>query len=102
MPTAWGRSCRTAIDRHQVFDIIPGSMSASGYHPPAPHRQQIAVLSTVRLHIGRYKSPHPGRAPAFHRKTYRLNYRSEEHTSELQSREKLVCRLLPEKTKSKV
>src|SRR5690606_40052200 len=27
-------------------------------------------------------------------------FRSEEHTSELQSREKLVCRLLPEKKKS--
>src|SRR5690606_41629137 len=27
--------------------------------------------------------------------------RSEEHTSELQSREKLVCRLLPEKKKTK-
>src|SRR5690606_40479219 len=28
--------------------------------------------------------------------------RSEEHTSELQSREKLVCRLLPEKNKSEI
>src|SRR5690606_40913467 len=33
-------------------------------------------------------------------RSYRTtNYRSEEHTSELQSRENLVCRLLLEKTK---
>src|SRR5690606_40039782 len=31
-----------------------------------------------------------------------LNVRSEEHTSELQSRENLVCRLLLEKKKSKI
>src|SRR5690606_42030280 len=31
----------------------------------------------------------------------RARLRSEEHTSELQSREKLVCRLLPEKKKAR-
>src|SRR6266511_4642899 len=39
----------------------------------------------------------PG-APAYAR---RVNARSEEHTSELQSRENLVCRLLLEKKKKK-
>src|SRR3712207_6851919 len=37
---------------------------------------------------------HPGSEP------YRLEDRSEEHTSELQSRQYLVCRLLLEKKKS--
>src|SRR3712207_7759448 len=32
--------------------------------------------------------------------TYQLNFRSEEHTSELQSRQYLVCRLLLEKKKN--
>src|SRR3712207_7678061 len=35
----------------------------------------------------------------FHRKGYFLELRSEEHTSELQSRQYLVCRLLLEKKK---
>src|SRR5436309_7740454 len=40
--------------------------------------------------------PRPSRARTSHRST-----RSEEHTSELQSRENLVCRLLLEKKKKK-
>src|SRR5205807_5519035 len=44
------------------------------------------------------KSRHPRRAPAH----LNLAGRSEEHTSELQSPCKLVCRLLLEKTKSTV
>src|SRR5436309_10153576 len=42
----------------------------------------------------------PGRRPS-RRRDRRLGLRSEEHTSELQSREKLVCRLLLEKKKLK-
>src|SRR5690554_7145026 len=34
--------------------------------------------------------------------TYSLDFRSEEHTSELQSRPHLVCRLLLEKKKNKI
>src|SRR5690606_36200835 len=37
-----------------------------------------------------------------HRASRRLRRRAEEHTSELQSREKLVCRLLLEKRKAKI
>src|SRR5438445_3494125 len=36
-----------------------------------------------------------------HRGTHRVQVRSEEHTSELQSRQYLVCRLLLEKKKNK-
>src|SRR5947209_13506785 len=40
-----------------------------------------------------------GLAPTGHRVVRRLHARSEEHTSELQSRQYLVCRLLLEKKK---
>src|SRR5690606_41344945 len=43
----------------------------------------------------------PGRVPPADRRTRRRPPRSEEHTSELQSRENLVCRLLLEKKKNK-
>src|SRR5690606_42156603 len=41
--------------------------------------------------------PIPAPAPLMRRYRYEGEYRSEEHTSELQSRENLVCRLLLEK-----
>src|SRR3989442_14379392 len=41
----------------------------------------------------------PGRGPGPHRHPYDEDIRSEEHTSELQSRPHLVCRLLLEKKK---
>src|SRR5690606_42004498 len=41
-----------------------------------------------------------GRDIIIHQTTTQLDTRSEEHTSELQSREKLVCRLLLEKKKA--
>src|SRR5436309_10589973 len=57
----------------------------------APHRGGRARLARGALPgrgRGRHTRPRPGR-------------RSEEHTSELQSRENLVCRLLLEKKKKK-
>src|SRR5690606_40291558 len=42
---------------------------------------------------------HDVEVPVTARKWFYMPYRSEEHTSELQSREKLVCRLLLEKKK---
>src|SRR5690606_40451383 len=41
-----------------------------------------------------------GMLPSAYQKSENLSSRSEEHTSELQSREKLVCRLLLEKKKT--
>src|SRR2546422_6083327 len=49
-----------------------------------------------QLHQGR--AAHPGADPA--RRAERRHTRSEEHTSELQSRLHLVCRLLLEKKKT--
>src|SRR5690606_41642234 len=69
-----------------------GSYFISDYRKPTPmlscpggfdsgiQREQIGLLGDIRNHTGDL-----------------LDFRSEEHTSELQSRENLVCRLLLEK-----
>src|SRR5690606_41193643 len=56
-----------------------------------------AMFISIQLH--RYVSPLRRERDAFHQKHTRhfVFRRSEEHTSELQSRENLVCRLLLEK-----
>src|SRR5690625_6256609 len=46
------------------------------------------------------KIPYAYRTFARHYRDYAMKYRSEEHTSELQSRGHLVCRLLLEKKKN--
>src|SRR3712207_7070300 len=48
------------------------------------------------------KDRHPAHAAARHLSVRLLRRRSEEHTSELQSRQYLVCRLLLEKKKSQI
>src|SRR2546422_1336759 len=48
------------------------------------------------------RAPEDRRAPAHHAAAERGRDRSEEHTSELQSRLHLVCRLLLEKKKKKM
>src|SRR5438445_5515004 len=59
---------------------------------------KVAIVWTIALSkIGRHRN-RSQRPPARHRKRS-LNPRSEEHTSELQSRQYLVCRLLLEKKK---
>src|SRR5207302_9411522 len=66
-------------------------------------------IYTLSLHdalpIYRYYGPlsrlEQGPPPDSGRKSLHRNIRSEEHTSELQSRENLVCRLLLEKKKKK-
>src|SRR5438874_5871771 len=49
----------------------------------------------------KHRQHYAGRGPTPHR-TDTSNTRSEEHTSELQSRRDLVCRLLLEKKKNKI
>src|SRR3712207_7174233 len=46
-----------------------------------------------------FATPHPERSGVVTVRTHRCRRRSEEHTSELQSRQYLVCRLLLEKKK---
>src|SRR3712207_7383906 len=69
-----------------LFRSTGGSDRAGGASPPAP---AVASPRSRRPGAGP-RSGGPRRAP-----------RSEEHTSELQSRQYLVCRLLLEKKKSK-
>src|SRR5436309_4130992 len=63
-------------------------------------RSILAILSSCfeesRVPARRAKTPRAHRSPACY-----AHERSEEHTSELQSRENLVCRLLLEKKKKK-
>src|SRR5690606_41822978 len=66
-----------------------------------PHRE-LLLPNTVHLPALGQGTDHPEYAEAIfsHRQTrHVLRSRSEEHTSELQSRENLVCRLLLEKRK---
>src|SRR3712207_7527973 len=56
--------------------------------------------AVVTKYVNSFKGPLPGKAITAIRRVTRLgNKRSEEHTSELQSRQYLVCRLLLEKKK---
>src|SRR5690606_41566583 len=76
-----GTHARLRGARRRLHDRIAAATSRSSGRPVAasPHLQEL-----------RY----PGRAA-------HVGVRSEEHTSELQSRENLVCRLLLEKKKKK-
>src|SRR5690606_40170509 len=74
------------------------SSAAPSPRPPHPERGRSEFLSR-RDRAGPAARQGEG-LPALHtagRPALRLERRSEEHTSELQSREKLVCRLLLEK-----
>src|SRR5690606_41934296 len=70
----------------------------SGRGPPVRHRAEAEVLSGGHrtTGVGSHRSASPGAEPTG---GAARGDRSEEHTSELQSRENLVCRLLLEKKK---
>src|SRR3712207_8990146 len=61
---------------------------------PAPVDAQVQRRGDQVEQRGQHPEEHPG-----HRRVRLLDERSEEHTSELQSRQYLVCRLLLEKKK---
>src|SRR3712207_9207020 len=68
--------------------------------PRDARRPDRAAPRRVRLHDHlRRRRPRPARARPARRRADLLRRRSEEHTSELQSRQYLVCRLLLEKKK---
>src|SRR3712207_9465331 len=69
-------------------------------HPPlrrARHRAAVPVRARPLVHVVRLP---PAQDPAGAGSGDRAGRRSEEHTSELQSRQYLVCRLLLEKKKN--
>src|SRR5690606_41494658 len=78
------RACRAGhgIRQHLAAEPSVGSVAGAG------HRDAHEPIGAYRAGAG------SSRATAAHR---RRGTRSEEHTSELQSREKLVCRFLQEK-----
>src|SRR5690606_41533697 len=59
-------------------------------------QEYIIKIRPTTIFLPWRKDPHPD-----HIATWNLAVRSEEHTSELQSRENLVCRLLLEKKKDR-
>src|SRR3712207_6896698 len=68
----------------------------------AQHRIDDRERPPLVEHVPRARGPHLGEAGrALSTRAHRWN-RSEEHTSELQSRQYLVCRLLLEKKKKKI
>src|SRR3712207_9023643 len=79
------RSVGKAINHQQVEGQIEGCLAqALGY----------ALTEDFQMRDGYILTPHLS--------TYLLPTRSEEHTSELQSRQYLVCRLLLEKNNNKL
>src|SRR2546422_11595761 len=85
----------TEIYTLSLHDALPISEGRAGPHP-GTRAHPLEHLPRAELHAGRRqrqpREPHDGR---------RHGPRSEEHTSELQSRLHLVCRLLLEKKKIK-
>src|SRR3712207_7478216 len=76
-----------------------------------PHRVLLSgprsgITASLHPELRRLSGPSPRGAPRLLAQTYqpgeRGSTRSEEHTSELQSRQYLVCRLLLEKKKKKI
>src|SRR3712207_7744833 len=88
------------LSLHDALPIYPpphahATHRASGQLSPACPR--IAALSHREPANSRRRQPHTTAHP--HQSTGTRGARSEEHTSELQSRQYLVCRLLLEKKK---
>src|SRR5690606_41732600 len=92
------------LSLHDALPIWPAASAARTGVPAArPSRADhcrsgrcaAARADTVLPHAG--WQPAPARAPAIRWLQPARSSRSEEHTSELQSRENLVCRLLLEK-----
>src|SRR5690606_41268880 len=79
----------------QPFLCLPGSSIHFGQRKIAP--RMYVEQPIVRLDIGEKLNPRTPFAVGHDDADEQRNRRSEEHTSELQSRENLVCRLLLEK-----
>src|SRR2546422_2250631 len=98
-----GRLLATVLPLTSDFAAATGS---SRYSDPArslvaPHMNHFSV-SAGRLRARRQISDRQRRARGHARRRSRMAPRSEEHTSELQSRLHLVCRLLLEKKKKQI
>src|SRR2546427_1821732 len=65
-------------------------------------RSTVRLLFVVVRLLARHAEPNTGYSPAPRQRDRRVAFRSEEHTSELQSQSNLVCRLLLEKKKKHI
>src|SRR3712207_7566525 len=83
----------TEIYTLSLHDALPISGKPWRVHH-AQHRVPSAVAGRAKLPWGRRERQSDGSTEGGHE-----NFRSEEHTSELQSRQYIVCRLLLEKKK---
>src|SRR5207302_2459867 len=97
--TSSGMPAWEMIDRRSNGGMrAPGTKSANEFVPSAiPNRtnqvhgaKYASEIGPMLYRLARAMTPKPNAA-------FQMNKRSEEHTSELQSRENLVCRLLLEK-----
>src|SRR5690606_39807769 len=87
----------TTLFRSRLDDVGGGQLVQ-------PERRRVDGFRGQRLPLRTDRHDHlrPRQSPGAGRQTSIVDQlRSEEHTSELQSREKLVCRLLLEKKKAK-
>src|SRR2546429_7401263 len=82
---------RSHVAGHQVGILRAGGCGA------ALRGHQAVALDLLRELLEREANPRL--RPGGHARRHKPGERSEEHTSELQSRLHLVCRLLPEKKK---
>src|SRR5690606_41948242 len=76
------------VERLEHIDVAVECVEVLRHLKAVVEQQAFVVRRVVRHHEGRRRIKSFDQQPAF---------RSEEHTSELQSRENLVCRLLLEK-----
>src|SRR2546422_8466728 len=97
------------LSENIIFEFLNAEFS-SGSLTPTSVRPMFDRLGDVIVSSGGYSGPHSSQhlsslavtwATDTHRENLIDRFRSEEHTSELQSRLHLVCRLLLEKKKNK-
>src|SRR3712207_7021448 len=81
------------LSLHDALPISMANLLGDVWSTGEPNWPAACALPGVKLHLYGKADPRPGR------KMGHLTARSEEHTSELQSRQYLVCRLLLEKKK---
>src|SRR5690606_39687030 len=81
----------STLSLHDALPISFDQFAALAHQPPATPAPYPPPVRVHRVPLGSLAFPIPPTA---------IRLRSEEHTSELQSRENLVCRLLLEKKNS--
>src|SRR5690606_41744758 len=90
-----GGRCHLPLSLHDALPISPRLLADRGPEPEGPSSAQPAPVPLLKAEAVSYAV---GKHTLVDQVSFHL-VRSEEHTSELQSRENLVCRLLLEKKK---